>query len=308
MSKWKDPGIDILFGSKNTKPNTEDNNVIDLNIEELNSFPQHPFKVKDDERMQALIESVKLNGIIMPITVRINNEKYEIISGHRRVYAAKKNNFKVVPSIIIDVDDESANILMVDTNLTQREEILPSEKAFAYKIKVESLKRKAGRPSQKNEVHSEPHLINKSSREIVAEEAGEAKVQITRYIRLTFLIQPLLDKVDDGVLGFIAAVDLSYLNKQNQEIVNTVIEIGNIKPTKLQAANLKALSSENKLNQKVIQDILLNKESSNFKTIKYPVNKLKQYLPKDIAESITQQRAQEILEEAMQLWKDKNLI
>ena len=190
--------------------------VVKLPTESIDPFPDHPYQVKDDEAMTELVESIKTNGVITPITVRkMDNGRYQLISGHRRKHACELAGIAEIPAAIIVCTDEEATVRMVDANL-QRPKILPSEKAFALKMKLEALRRKAGRPNQENYVPMEHNFDGRTSREILAEDTGESETQISRYIRLTYLIPEFLQKVDDEILSFRAAVEISYLSEEEQ--------------------------------------------------------------------------------------------
>ena len=190
--------------------------VVKLPTESIDPFPDHPYQVKDDEAMTELVESIKTNGVITPVTVRkMDNGRYQLISGHRRKHACELAGIAEIPAAIIVCTDEEATVRMVDANL-QRPKILPSEKAFAYKMKLEALKKKAGRPNQENYVPMEHNFDGRTSREILAEDTGESETQISRYIRLTYLIPEFLQKVDDEILSFRTAVEISYLSEEEQ--------------------------------------------------------------------------------------------
>ncbi len=190
--------------------------VVKLPTESIDPFPDHPYQVKDDEAMTELVESIKTNGVITPVTVRkMDNGRYQLISGHRRKHACELAGIAEIPAAIIVCTDEEATVRMVDANL-QRPKILPSEKAFALKMKLEALRRKAGRPNQENYVPLEHNFDGRTSREILAEDTGESETQISRYIRLTYLIPEFLQKVDDEILSFRAAVEISYLSEEEQ--------------------------------------------------------------------------------------------
>ena len=299
MAKYDLSKMSSLLGDIQKQPSSREG-MAEIDIEKLIPFSVHPFKVTQDERMEKLIQSIEQNGIITPITVRKKGDLYEIISGHRRVYAAQQNDIKQIPAIITEIDDDSAKIIMVDSNLTQREEILPSEKAFAYKIKLEALKNQ-GKRNDLTSAHSVP---KSEARELIANESGENRMTISRYIRLTYLIGPLLDKVDMGALGFIPAVDLSYLGQSQQEIVDELIDLLKIKPTKMQAAQLKKIAQEGELTREEITNILIGKKSKP-RTFKYPISKIKKIVPMEMQNDLTEEKLQEIFDEALLLWKAK---
>ena len=190
-----------------------------IDLSKIQEFKNHPFKVKDDEQMESLVESIKENGVLNPIIVRqIEDGKFEIISGHRRKRAVELANFKEIPCIVRDLTDEEATILMVDSNL-QREEILPSEKAYAYKMKMEAMKRQG----ERTDLTSTPLVEKLRTNEKIGEETGESREQIRRYIRLTKLIPELLQMVDDKKIAFRPAVEISYLTEKEQSILLDII-------------------------------------------------------------------------------------
>lgn len=270
-----------------------------IKIDQLIPFSNHPFKAYPENKMNEMVASVKRNGILNPLIVRpMEKNRYEIIAGHNRLEAAKQAKLSEVPAIVRVLDDETAAILMVDTNFNQREKILPSEKAYAYKIKLEAIKRKAGRPA-KNARQPVRYL---ESAELIGEEMGESGRQIQRYIRLTSLIPELMDKVDSNRLSFISAVDLSYLSQEEQTWLNDIITIHQIKPNKPQANQLKLLSQAKGLNKKNIQEIIMGAKEQNFSDWN-ATNKFKALLPKELQKQITVKQANQILEEAMEYWR-----
>ena len=218
--------------------------VRSIPIEQIEDFPEHPFKIQDDEQMQKLIESIQAYGVITPVVARkIGEECYELISGHRRKYACKKLGIDRLPVIVRDLSRDEAVITMVDSNL-QREHILPSEKAFAYKMKMEALKRKAGRPSKENEC---PLVTNYYAADEVAKETEDSSRQVFRYIRLTELTSELLELVDQGRIAFRPAVELSYLTEDEQRDLWETIDSEEVTPSLAQAIRMKELSREGNL-------------------------------------------------------------
>ncbi|HAE44854.1 MAG TPA: chromosome partitioning protein ParB, partial [Lachnospiraceae bacterium] len=191
--------------------------AMDLEIEKIRPFRNHPFKVVDDERMQDLVESIRVNGILSPTLVRpLGHDTYEMVSGHRRMHAAMLLGMDRIPAIIREMTDDEAVVKMVDANI-QREELLPSEKAFAYKMKLEAMKRQAGRPVKDNSGQNDQNLFGRVSRDVLAEETGESSKQIQRYIRLTELIPELLEYVDQKRIQFTVAVEISYIDPEVQK-------------------------------------------------------------------------------------------
>ena len=240
-------------------------------IEYLRPFENHPYKVIDNEEMQNLIDSIDERGILTPLTVRkISGTEYEIISGHRRFYAAKKLGFEMIPAFIYELSYEEAVIAMVDANL-QREHILPSEKAHAYKMKLEALKHQGQTSAQ---------LGQKWSVEQVAEDSPDSRSQVQRYIRLTNLIPNLLDLVDEGKIALTPAVELSYLNEVEQADLVEEIRVCDATPNLSQAQRLRAISREEGLTPEHIGEILAEDKANQKPTIKFSVEKLKTVAPK----------------------------
>lgn len=208
--KIKLTSVDELLGVSNEE------SAMDLEIEKIRPFRNHPFKVLDDDKMQDLVESIRTNGILSPVLVRpIGNDIYEMVSGHRRMHAAVLLEMDRIPAIIREMTDDEAVVKMVDANI-QREELLPSEKAFAYKMKLDAMRRQAGRPNKNNSGQNDQNYLGRVSRDILAEVTGESSKQIQRFIRLTELIPPLLDYVDQKRLQFTVAVEISYIDKEIQ--------------------------------------------------------------------------------------------
>lgn len=216
--KIKLTSVEELLGVSNEET------ALDLEIEKIQPFKNHPFKVLDDEKMQDLVESIRTNGILSPVLVRpLGNDTYEMVSGHRRMHAATLLQMEKIPAIIREMTDDEAIVKMVDANI-QREELLPSEKAFAYKMKRDAVKRQAGRPRKENSGQNDLNFSGKLSRDILAEEMGESSKQIHRYIRLTELIPELLDYVDQKRLQFTVAVEISYIDPEVQKWVYEYIK------------------------------------------------------------------------------------
>ena len=232
--------------------------VRSIPIEQIEDFPEHPFKIQNDEQMQKLIESIQDYGVITPVVARrIGEERYELISGHRRKYACKVLGIDRLPVIVRDLSRDEAVISMVDSNL-QREHILPSEKAYAYKMKMEAMKRKAGRPSTGN---SRPVVGNYETSELIGNEAGESGRQVQRYIRLTELTSELLELVDQGRIAFRPAVELSYLTEDEQRDLWETIDSEEVTPSLSQAIRMKELSKEGNLDMDTIFAIISSSTS-----------------------------------------------
>ena len=253
---------------KNTKKN--------ISIEKLHPFENHPYKVQDNEEMDALAESIKAHGVVSPIIVRpLENttDEYEIISGHRRVMASRKAGITEVPALIVSLDRDAAAIVLVDSNL-HREHILPSEKAFAYKLKAEALAHKGYR-TDLTSVQVAPRLAT----EQIAEDAGTSKDTIKRYIRLTNLIPEILQYVDDGRISFTPAVELSYLNEQEQYDLLEQMELNDCTPSLSQACRFKKLSQEQGLTPEVIAAVMSEEKANQREMFKVPMERIRQYVP-----------------------------
>jgi len=264
-------------------------------ITELKPFEQQPFKVLLDESMDELVESIKQCGVLSPIVARPHSDGgYEILSGHRRVKACEIAGITEVPVVIKDLDDDTATILLVDSNL-QREHILPSEKAFAYQMKLEAMKRKAGRPSKENFVQ-----IGQNSRNELSGQTGESPIQIQRYIRLTNLIDPILDMVDDKEIALNAAVELSYLGSKEQSDVLDVIGIEATSPSIEQAKKIRRFYDEGNLSRNVVLSIMQEQKPEKVK-ITFEEKDLKKYFPKNY----TKQQIEDTILKLLENWHRK---
>ena len=271
-------GLDSLFGIDQE----QSGQVLDVPIGELFPFQNHPFKVLDDEKMAQTVESVRENGILVPIMVRNRPEGgYEVISGHRRRHAAEIVGLKMVPVIVRDLTDDEAVIAMVDDNL-QREEILPSEKAFAFKMKLQAVSRVKGRPKKEGQVV--PNFQGMKSTEVVAEGTGESYKQIQRYIRLTELLPDLLDMVDNKKIKFNPAVELSYITPNEQFLLLEVMKEDDVVPSLSQAQQIKKLSQEKRCTKEAIHALLAvaNIKERNV-VIKHEI--IMQYFPADVSDA-----------------------
>ena len=249
-----------------------------LDIAQLHPFADHPFHPYTDERLRDLTDSIREHGVLIPVLVRpMASGGYEIISGHNRVEAAKLAGLDKVPVTIREMDDDLATIAMVDSNLRQRDILLPSEKAWAYRMKMEAMRRQSGRP--RNNCAQVGPNFGKRTRDLIAEEMGESKNQISRYIRLTELIPPLLAMIDQGHLPFNSAVELSYLSPQNQTSLLAILERDEITPSLAQAQNLHKLSTLDKLDESAIEAILLT-EPILKKKVTLKVDRIAPYFPR----------------------------
>ena len=269
--------------------------VRSIPIEQIEDFPDHPFKIQNDEQMQKLIESIQDYGVITPVVARrIGEERYELISGHRRKYACKMLGIDRLPVIVRDLSRDEAVITMVDSNL-QREHILPSEKAFAYKMKMEAMKRKAGRPSKEN---VSPMGTNLRTDEIIALEAGESRNQIQRYIRLTELTSELLELVDQGRIALRPAVELSYLTEDEQRDLWETIDSEEVTPSLSQAIRMKELSKEGNLDMDTIFAIMREEKANQKEQVKIPMDRFSKYFPR----GTPQRRIESVIFDALELY------
>lgn len=281
---------------------SEGESSVEIEISRIVAFQNHPFKVKDDEKMEELIESIRMQGILTPVLVRPDDEDgYEMISGHRRMHAAKRLGLETIPAIVKEMTDDESTIAMVNANI-QREELLPSEKAFAYKMKLEAMKRQAGRIPKNNSGRFDQNLKGTVSRDILAEQVGESSKQIQRYIRLTELIPALLDMVDEKRLGFTIAVDISYISQDIQKwLYEYIRDNGVIKPE--QVARLRQHLEQNTINQMEMIQLLNSSLKGRMPTKKVTLSekKLQKYFPPHYSASEMEGVIVTLLEE----WKQR---
>ena len=250
-----------------------------ISIDKLHAFENHPYKVQDNEEMEALAESIKEHGIVSPVIVRpLENttDEYEIISGHRRVMASRKAGITEIPALVVSLDRDAAAIVLVDSNL-HREHILPSEKAFAYKMKADALEHQGWR----SDLTSCQVGTKLRTDEQIAADANESARQIQRYIRLTNLIPEIMQYVDDGRISFTPAVELSYLNEQEQQDLLEQIEQSDCTPSLSQACRFKKISQGEGLTPEVIADIMEEEKANQKERVKIPTEKLRKYFPKN---------------------------
>ena len=272
--------------------------VQQLKLSELYPFKNHPFKVLDDEQMEKTVESIKEFGVMTPITVRPREEGgYEVISGHRRMRASELAGLNEIPAIVKELDDDSAVIFMVDANL-QREALLPSERAFAYKMKMEAMRRTAGRPSKNN---SRQVVGNFETADKIGEETGESGRQIQRYIRLTELLPELLEMVDKKEIAFNPAVELSYLTKEEQTNFLEAMEYAQTTPSLSQAQRLKKFSKERKCSLEVMEAIMSEEKKGDSDRVTLKSDVLKKYFPK----SYTPKQMEEKIISLLEQWQKK---
>ena len=270
------PSADDLFTTQEERDQKNQEYVKDISIYEITDFPNHPFKVKMDDKMLETIESVRDHGVLVPALVR---EKptggYEMISGHRRKMASELAGKETMPCIVRNLSDDQAVIVMVDSNL-QREEILPSEKAFAYKMKVEAMNRQG----ERTDLTSSQVGKRLNTYDVIAEESGESRNQIHRYIRLTKLLPKLLEYVDEGRIAFTPAVELSYLNDIEQQDLIEIIESEDCTPSLSQAVRMKKLSQQGLLADDKILEIMSEEKANQKERIKIPTERVRKFFPK----------------------------
>ena len=248
-----------------------------ISIDKLRPFENHPYKVQDNEEMKALAESIKVHGIVSPVIVRpLENtiDEYEIISGHRRVMASRKAGITEIPALIVSLDRDATAIVLVDSNL-HREHILPSEKAFAYKMKLEAMKHQGWR----SDLTSDQLGGKLETADLVGAETGDSKNQVRRYIRLTNLIPEILKYVDEGRISFTPAVELSYLNEQEQQDLLEQMELNDCTPSLSQACRFKKISQGEGLTPEVIAEIMEEEKANQREMFKVPMERIRQYIP-----------------------------
>ena len=284
--------LDELFSTQEERDDAKLSKIRDIPIELIDDFPDHPFKVRDDEDMIQLVESVKERGIITPATVRQKEDgRYELISGHRRKRACELAGFEALRCEVVDLDRDAATVLMVESNY-QRSQILPSEKAFAYKMRLEAMKRQAGRPSKDNLV---PVGLNFSRVEL-SEQSGESQTQIQRYIRLTNLVPELLDLVDEGKIKMRPAVELSYLDEDNQRAVVDEIDLNQCTPSHDQTIRMRKFFTDGKLTPEVVSAIMGEEKPNQREKIVLRGDKVRSLIPKNIPVSQTEDYVLKALE------------
>lgn len=290
------PTLDDLFSTQELRDDAKLSKIRDIPLELIDDFPDHPFKVRDDEHMIQLVESVKERGVITPATVRQKEDgRYELISGHRRKRACELAGFEALRCEVVDLDRDAATVLMVESNY-QRSQILPSEKAFAYKMRLEAMKRQAGRPSKDNSAPVVQNFDGKTTREIVAAESGESHEQVRRYIRLTNLVPELLDLVDEGKIKMRPAVELSYLDEDSQRAVVDEIDLNQCTPSHDQTIRMRKFFTDGKLTPEVVSAIMGEEKPNQREKIVLRGDKVRSLIPKNIPVSQTEDYVVKALE------------
>lgn len=269
--------LDSLFTTQEQRDEAKRDSVQDIPISQISDFPEHPFKVKQDEAMLEMAESVRQYGVLVPGLVRqLEDGSYQMVSGHRRKMASELAGRDTIPCIVRDLTDDEAVIIMVDSNL-QRERVLPSEKAFAYKMKLDAMRRQAGRPSKGNSAPLGQNFDGMTSRELLAIESPDSHSQIQRYIRLTNLIPEILDMVDDGRIAFRPAVELSYLTEQEQSTLYDTMGREDCTPSLAQAIKMKAFSRDGKLTDAVILSIMEEEKPNQREQFRLPRDRINRF-------------------------------
>lgn len=269
--------LDSLFTTQEQRDEAKRDSVQDIPISQISDFPEHPFKVKQDEAMLEMVESVRQYGVLVPGLVRqLEDGSYQMVSGHRRKMASELAGRDTIPCIVRDLTDDEAIIIMVDSNL-QRERVLPSEKAFAYKMKLDAMRRQAGRPSKGNSAPLGQNFDGMTSRELLAIESPDSHSQIQRYIRLTNLIPEILDMVDDGRIAFRPAVELSYLAEQEQCALYDTMGREDCTPSLAQAIKMKAFSRDGKLTDAVILSIMEEEKPNQREQFRLPRDRINRF-------------------------------
>ena len=293
--------LDDLFSTQDDRADSQLEKVVTLNPAEISDFPNHPFQVRQDEDMAEMVESIKKYGVLVPAPVRPKEDGgYEMVSGHRRKFAAALAGIAEIPCIVRNLTDDEATIVMVDSNL-QREKILPSEKAFAYKMKLDAMKRQAGRPSKENSVPVGQNFEGKTSRELLAAKSPDSNTQIQRYIRLTELIPPVLQMVDDGKIAFRPAVELSYISKEQQQTLCETMECEDCTPSLAQAIKMKEFSRDGKLTDEVILSIMQEEKPNQKEQFKMPKERISKYF----APGTPAQKIEDTIIKALELYRKR---
>ena len=292
--------LDDLFSTDESRAEARLEKVVTLNPADISDFPNHPFKVKQDEAMAEMVDSIRKYGVLVPALVRPKEDGgYEMVAGHRRKFAAALAELTEIPCIVRNLTDDEATIIMVDSNL-QRETILPSEKAFAYKMKLDAMKRQG----QRSDLTSDPlgqKLKGKVSVEVLATNSPDGKTQIQRFIRLTELIPSVLQMVDDGKIAFRPAVELSYLSKEQQEALYSTMECEDCTPSLAQAIKMKEFSKDGKLTDEVILSIMQEDKPNQKEQFKMPKERISKYF----APGTPAQKIEDTIIKALELYRKR---
>lgn len=293
--------VDDLFATEESRADAQREKVQNIPLGELHPFRNHPFKVKDDAAMQDTVDSVREYGVLVPAIARPDpSGGYELIAGHRRHHASELAGKETMPVIVRDLDDDAATIIMVDSNL-QREELLLSERAFAYKMKLDAMKRQAGRPMKENRDQVGHNFSGKRTVELIAENAPDSRNQIQRYIRLTELIPELLDMVDERKIAFNPAVELSYLKKEEQTLLLEAMDSEQATPSLSQAQRLKKFSLQKMLSLEVMRAVMSEEKKTDLDRVTLKNETLRKYFPK----SYTPKQMEDTIIKLLEGWYKK---
>jgi ParB family chromosome partitioning protein len=294
--------VDDLFSTEESREDSQREKVLEIPLSEISDFPNHPFKVKADEAMLEMADSVKQYGVLVPGLVRPKADgSYEMVAGHRRKKASELAGCDTMPCLVRDMDDNAATIIMVDSNL-QRESILPSEKAFAYKMKLEAMKRQAGRPSMEdNYFQVGNNFSTKTSSDELAMQTGESKNQIFRYIRLTYLLPSILEMVDEKQIAFNPAVEISYLTENEQQDLYNTMQSEECSPSLSQAQRMKKLSQDGRLNVDVIFSILTEEKPNQKEKFNIKRERIDRFFPKNFSEK----QKEDLIVQLLESWYKK---
>ena len=303
------PSYDSIFTTQEERDDEKTEKIQLIPIDKIKDFPNHPFRVERDDKMEEMVNSIKNEDVVHPVIVRHKDDgSYEMISGHRRKYASMLAGKKDIKAIVRNLTDDEATILMVDSNI-QREQVLPSEKAFAYRMKLEAMKHQGKRTDIDEDetcAQNEHKLENLKTRDVVANEYGISREQLRRYIRLTYLIPELLQKVDDISLGFTQAVELSYITEENQNLINVSMEYNEISPSVSQAKALRTLDSRGELTEELIEKTLGELKPNQLENQNIKYREIRQYFPKDYTNEEIRNVIQDLLENYYRKWHNKN--
>jgi len=294
------PSADDLFSTQASRDDAQREKVQEIPLALIDPFPEHPFHVREDDAMTAMAESVKALGVLTPAVARQKEDgRYELVSGHRRKRACELAGLETLPVLVREITHDEAVVFMVESNF-QRETILPSEKAFAYKMRLDAMKRQAGRPS-KNSFPVGIHLQGKQSLDELGEQVGDSRNQIHRFIRLTALIPALLELVDDGKIAFRSAVELSYLQEKEQATLLETIEAEAATPSLAQAQKMKLFSQEGKLTPEVIQSVMMEEKPNQVEHFKIPKTKISKFF----APGTSMQKVEDTIVKALEQYRKR---
>ena len=298
-------GLDDLFSTQEERDEAKLQKIRDIPLTEIDDFPDHPFQVREDEDMFQLVESIKERGVITPATVRQKEDgRYELVSGHRRKKACELAGFETLRCEVVELTKDEATILMVESNF-QRSQILPSEKAFAYKMRLEAMKRQAGRPSKENGATVLHNFDGRRSREILAEQTGESHEQVRKYIRLTNLVPELLELVDEGKIKMRPAVELSYLDEDCQRDVVDEIDLNDCTPSHDQTIRMRKVFNDGKLTTEAVQAIMSEEKPNQREKIVLRGDKVRSLIPKSVPLNQTEEYICKALEHYGRVLKNR---